>query len=248
MPSPAFEDEARARRELAACYRLFDHMGWTEGIYNHITLRVGAEGGRAQYLINPFGLHYTEVTPENLVKIDVDGNAVDDSPYPVNRAGFVIHSAIHAARPDAHCVMHVHTTAGVAVACKDSGLRHDNFYSAILYDQVAYHDYEGVTTGLDEQPRLVASLGRKAFLILRNHGLLTVGPTVAECFQRLWTLQRACEIQLASDAGAGPNRPIPVEVLQRVPATQAGMNVDKDANNAQRMFDAMLRRAGIQPG
>lgn len=238
-------DETDARRELAACYRLFDHLGWTEAIFNHITLRVGGADEPARYLINPFGLHYAEVTAGNLVCLDIDGRVAGEAAHPVNPAGFVIHGAIHAARADAHCVMHVHTTAGSAVACKASGLRHDNFYSAMLWGQVGYHDYEGITTSRDERPRLVAALADKDYLILRNHGLLVVGATVAEAFQRLWTLQRACEIQLASDAGLGPNHPIPEAVLARVPATRQGMNVDRQGN-AQRMFDAMLRRAGIR--
>ena len=237
--------EMSSRRELAACYRLFDYLGWTEAIFNHITLRVpGGSGDQPLYLINPFGLHYSEVTASNLVKIDFAGNDVEGSGRLVNQAGFVIHSAIHKARRDAHCIMHVHTTAGCAVACKQSGLRHDNFYSAMLYDEIAYHDYEGVTTGLDEQPRLVASLGEKHYLILRNHGLLVTGATLSEAFQRLWTLQRACEIQLASDAGQGPNHQIPQKVLQRVPATRLGKQVGQEGNS-QRMFDAMLRKAGI---
>lgn len=235
------DDELSARRELAACYRLFDFLGWTEAIFNHITLRVPGPGP-ARYLINPFGLHYAEVTADNLVKIDVEGSDIEGTGRAVNRAGFVIHGAIHAARPDAHCVMHVHTTAGCAVACKESGLRHDNFYSAMLFGQVGYHDYEGVTTNLDEQPRIVRALSDHPYLILRNHGLLAVGGSVAEAFRRLWTLQRACEIQLASDAGAGPNRAIPQDVLQRVPATRLDAS---DHRVAQLTFDAMLRRAGI---
>jgi hypothetical protein len=125
-------EEQTARRELAACYRLFDHLGWAEAIFNHITLRVPGPQGEPCYLINPFGLHYSEVTAANLVKVDLRGEIVGDRTHPVNRAGYVIHSAIHAARTDAHCVMHVHTTAGSAVACKASGLRHDNFYSAMM--------------------------------------------------------------------------------------------------------------------
>ena len=240
-------DEQSARRELAACYRLFDFLGWTEMIFNHITLRVGSQGSdRPHYLINPFGLHYSEVTAANLVKIDAEGVDIDRCGRAVNQAGFVIHGAIHQAREDAHCIMHVHTTAGCAVACKESGLRNDNFYSAMLYDEVAYHDYEGVTTGLEERPRLVRSLGDRSYLILRNHGLLVTGAGIAQAFQRLWTLQRACEIQLASDAGLGPNRAIPLDVLRRVPATRLGMNVDREGN-AQKMFDALLRKAGIEP-
>ncbi len=247
MTDTPLPSEAAARRELAACYRLFDCLGWSEMIFNHITLRVDSgPGGPPHYLINPFGLHYSEVTADNLVKIDVDGKDIADSGRLVNRAGFVIHGAIHQARADAHCIMHVHTTAGCAVACKESGLRHDNFYSAAFYGDVGYHDYEGVTTGVEERPRLVQALGSKRCLILRNHGLLVVGQSIPEAFQRLWMLQRACEIQLASDAGLGPNRAIPIDVLERVPATRAKMNVDREGN-ARKMFDAMLRRHGIRP-
>jgi ribulose-5-phosphate 4-epimerase/fuculose-1-phosphate aldolase len=234
--------ESQLRKDLAACYRLFDWMGWTELIFNHITVRVPTpEGQKPEYLINPFGLHYAEVTPDNLVRIDIDGEARDASQAQVNRAGFVIHSAIHAAREDAHCVMHVHTTAGCAVSCKEEGLRHDNFYSAMLYDDVAYHDYEGVTTKLDEQPRLVASLGQRNHLILRNHGLLVVGPDIPTAFNRLWVLQRACEIQLAADAGRGPNRAIPDAILRTVPQTR----VAGKGEVHRLIFDTMLRRAGI---
>ena len=233
------------RLELAACYRLFDCMGWTEMIFNHITVR-GPDNPQsgAHYLINPFGLHYAEVTASNLIKIDLPGHVQGTSAHPVNAAGFVIHSAIHAARPDGHCIMHTQTTAGAAIACKASGLRHDNFYSAMMFEDVAHHDYEGVTTSLDEQPRLVQSLGKRNHLILRNHGLLAVGPDVPGAFNRLWTLQRACEIQLASDAGAGPNREIAVDILKRVPATRLGAGTGRGETNRM-AFEAMLRRAGI---
>ncbi|MDM0068345.1 class II aldolase/adducin family protein [Variovorax sp. J31P207] len=236
------ESEAKIRKDLAACYRLFDWLGWTELIFNHITVRVPTPPGeKPEYLINPFGLHYAEVTPDNLVRIDVDGAPRAGSTGQVNRAGFVIHSAIHSARDDAHCIMHVHTTAGCAVASKESGLRHDNFYSAMLYDDVAYHDYEGVTTNLEEQPRLVKSLGKRNHLILRNHGLLVVGPDIPTTFNRLWVLQRACEIQLASDAASGPNRSIPEAILRTVPETR----VAGKGEVHRVIFDTMLRRAGI---
>lgn len=236
------QTESQLRTELAACYRLFDWLGWTELIFNHITVRVPSRGtGKAEYLINPFGLHYSEVTAENLVRITLDGEVTDGSDAKVNRAGFVIHSAIHAARDDAHCIMHIHSTAGCAVACKEDGLRHDNFYSAMLYGDVSYHDYEGVTTNEDEQPRLVASLGPRNHLILRNHGLLVTAADVPGAFNRMWTLQRACEIQLASDAGQGPNRRIHSDVLQRVPETRVAGRGDTN----RLIFEAMLRRAGI---
>ncbi|MDR8105033.1 class II aldolase/adducin family protein [Burkholderia cenocepacia] len=234
--------EAQLRRDLAACYRLFDWLGWTELIFNHITVRLpDSKEGRPHYLINPFGLHYAEVTPESLVRVDLQGNVQGDVKQRVNRAGFVIHSAIHASRDDAHCIMHMHTTAGCAVSCKEEGLRSDNFYSAMLFDDVAYHDYEGVTTKIDEQPRLVSSLSQHNHMILRNHGLLAVGPDVPTTFNRLWTLQRACEIQLASDAGAGPNRQIGSDVLVDVPKSR----VAASSEIHRLVFEAMLRRAGV---
>ena len=243
-PSSIEVPEWRLRLELAACYRLFDHLGWTEMIFNHITVRVpGGSGENPHYLINPFGLHYTEVTATNLVKIDRHGVVLDRSTHPVNPAGFVIHSAIHGARADAHCVMHTHTTAGMAVACKAEGLRHDNFYSAMYVDRVAYHDFEGVTTNPEECDRLVASLGHRDVLILRNHGLLVTGVDIGAAFRALWTLQRACEIQQASDAMRGPNNPIPDEVLAKIPQQRKPMEVGR--HPGQMMFEAILRRAGI---
>jgi len=236
------QTESQLRSELAACYRLFDWLGWTELIFNHITVRLPPrQNGKVEYLINPFGMHYAEVTAENLVRITIDGDITDGSQAQVNRAGFVIHSAVHGARDDAHCIMHIHTTEGCAVSCKEEGLRHDNFYSAMLYGDVAYHDYEGVTTNEDEQPRLVASLGARNHLVLRNHGLLALALDLPTAFNRLWTLQRACEIQLASDAGRGPNRAIPHPVLERVPATR----VAGRAETNRLIFEAMLRRAGV---
>lgn len=238
--------EWRMRLELAACYRLMDWMGWAELIFNHVTLRVPGPAGQApSYLINPFGLHYAEVTARNLVRIDIHGNKVVDSPYPVNPAGFVIHSAIHGARHDAHCVIHTHTTAGMAIACKEGGLRHDNFYSATLYGRVAYHDFEGITTDLGEQPRLVASLGDKEVLILRNHGLLVTAEHIPAAFQLVWTLQRACEIQALADSMVGANIPVSQDVLSRVPAQADRMQVTP-VRPGQLVFDAMLRRAGIR--
>jgi ribulose-5-phosphate 4-epimerase/fuculose-1-phosphate aldolase len=244
-PDGMSADEWTARLELAACYRLFDFMGWTEAIFNHITLRVpGGDPANPHYLINPFGLHYTEVTATNLVKIDAHGLKIGDSPYPINAAGFTIHSVIHAARPDAHCVIHTHTTAGMAVACKRHGLRHDNFYSAILYGRVAYHDFEGVTTDLSEGPRLVASLADKDVLILRSHGLLVTGEHVPGAFETMWLLQRACEVQMACDAAPGENWPVADSVLRAIPQQRAPLQVSARKGEAQ--FQAMLRRAGIR--
>jgi len=241
-PAGMAAEEWAVRLELAACYRLFDWLGWTELIYNHITAKV--PGTDPHYLINPYGLWYNEVTASNLVKVNLEGKAVDGSKYPVNIAGFVIHSAIHAARDDAHCVIHTHSTAGSAVSSKKDGLRYDNFYSSIVHGQVAYHDFEGITTDLAEQSRLVASLGAKSILILRNHGLLVTGGCIAQAFINYWTVQRACEIQAATDAMAGDNLPIRQAVLddtpQRIAAFRSGARPGGDA------FDGALRRAGIR--
>jgi ribulose-5-phosphate 4-epimerase/fuculose-1-phosphate aldolase len=201
-------------------------------------------GPERHYLINPYGLWYNEVTASNLVKVDLEGRVMDGSPHPVNVAGLPIHSAIHGARDDAHCVIHTHATAGSAVASKKEGLRYDNFYSSILHGRVAYHDFEGVTTDFAEQSRLVASLGDKSVLILRNHGLLVACGSITEAFITYWTLHRACEIQAATDAMRGDNLPIAPGVLEdsarRVAPFRAG------ARPAGEVFDALLRRAGIR--
>ena len=208
--APMSEAERNARIELAACYRIFDMLGWVEMIFNHITVRV--PGPEVRFLINPFGLHYREITASSLVLIDIDGNPVREAKWPVNRAGFVIHSAIHGAIKDAHCVMHTHTTTGIAVACLEDGLSPHNFYGAMLHGQVAYHEFEGITVNPGEKERLLRSMGGKRALILRNHGLLAWGPSVAEAFLVLWTLQRACDVQIAASA-AGRVHPINAEVF-----------------------------------
>ncbi len=245
-PAQMSEGEWKARLELAACYRVFASMGWTELIFNHITVRVPPEnaGGARRYLINPFGLHYSEVTATNLIKVGIDGEPVHPTPHSVNRAGFVIHSAIHTARDDAHCIMHVHTTAGMAVACKEAGLSYDNFYAAQLWGDVAYHDYEGVTTRTDEQDTLTASLGAKHCLILRNHGLLACEESVPEAFFLLFTLNRACEIQMAAGAIPGPNR-TPSSAAIAASSHRLHRSVDPQGRVQQKVFDAMVRRAGI---
>ncbi|SFS04407.1 class II aldolase/adducin family protein [Sphingomonas jatrophae] len=202
--------EQAARQELAACYRVFDHLGWSESIYNHITLKVPGEEGA--FLINPFGLHFSEVTASSLVKIDIDGNKLSESPHGVNRAGFVQHSMFHRHLSDAHCIAHTHTTAGMAVASLEGGLRPINFYAAGFAGQVAYHDFEGVTVRDEEGPRLVASLGQRRQMLLRNHGILVMGRTVAETFLRHWLLQRACEVQLATLSMGQPIE-VPAEVI-----------------------------------
>ncbi len=199
--TPMTDAEWQARVQLAACYRIFDQLGWTEMIFNHITLRV--PGPQRVFLINPFGLRYDEVSASNLVAVDIDGRPVRPTGHAVNRAGFVTHSAIHGHLEHAHCVMHTHTTTGMAVACLEQGLSHDSFYGAQLHGRVAYHEFEGITVNPDERSRMLASIGDKPCVILRNHGLLSWGRDIAEAFLWLWTLQRACDVQIAaSSAGA----------------------------------------------
>ena len=207
------QTEQELRVQLAACYRIFDHMGWSEMIYNHITVKL--PGDEHHFLINPYGLHYSEVTASSLVKVDIDGNIVEDNGYAVNPAGIVIHTAIHAARADVVCIAHTHTNAGMAVACQQDGLRTDNFYSALLHNRIAYHDFEGITVNEDEKPRLVANMGDKSLLILRNHGLLACGRSIPETFQNLWAMERACEVQVATDSTGKPNIPVGPEILAK---------------------------------
>jgi ribulose-5-phosphate 4-epimerase/fuculose-1-phosphate aldolase len=208
--APITEAERKARVELAAAYRIFAMLGWTEMIFNHITVRV--PGPEVRFLINPFGLHYSEVKASHLVLIDIEGNPVRETEWPVNRAGFVIHSAIHGSISQAHCVMHTHTTTGLAVACLEEGLSPHNFYGAMLVGKLAYHEFEGVTVEPGERERLVRDIGDKPAVILRNHGLLAWGPSVPEAFMMLWTLQRACDVQIAASA-AGAIHPVRPEVF-----------------------------------
>ena len=207
------QEEQELRVQLAACYRIFDHLGWSEMIFNHITVKI--PGPEHHFLINPYGLHYSEVKASNLVKVDIEGNIVEDTEYRVNPAGIVIHTAIHAARPDIHCIAHTHTTAGMAVACAEEGLRTDNFYSALLHKRIAYHDFEGLTVDDDEKPRLIANMGDKRLMILRNHGLLSAGRTIAEAFINLWTMERSCEIQVAADSTGRPLIPVAESILEK---------------------------------
>ena len=184
-------EEWAVRVDLAACYRLVARYGWEDLVFTHITARV--PGVEDQFLINPYGMFFDEITASSLVKIDLQGNKVEDSPFPVNPAGFVIHSAIHAARHDARCVLHTHTLNGVA--------------------SLGYHDFEGPALHDDEKPRLVGDLGDKTSLILRNHGLLTVGETVAEAFVAMYYLETSCAIQVRAQAGGGELIPVPKEII-----------------------------------
>lgn len=231
------ELEWAARQELAACYRVFALMGWAELIYNHITLKIPDEDGA--FLINPFGLHFSEVTASNLVKIDIEGNKLDDSPYPVNLAGFTQHSVFHRYLPDAHCIAHTHTTAGMAVSSLEGGLQPVNFYAASFIGQIAYHDFEGVTVRPEEGERLIANLGDKRMMLLRNHGILAMGRSVAETFTNHWRLQRACEIQMAT-LSMGAAIQVPDDVIA---VHQRDLHLAQVPNvpPGQAAFDAMVR-------
>jgi ribulose-5-phosphate 4-epimerase/fuculose-1-phosphate aldolase len=185
-------DERRIRIDLAACYRLIAHFGWDDLVFTHISARLPGD----RFLINPYGMLFDEITASSLVEVDARGEKTAPSEWPVNPAGFVIHSAIHEARHDLACVLHVHTPAGVAVSAQKQGLLPISQQATIALAALGYHDYEGIALRDDEKPRLVRDLGQSACLILRNHGLLTVGPTIADAFLAMYNLQRACEIQL----------------------------------------------------
>lgn len=193
-------EEWEARVNLAAAYRLIAHFGWDDLIFTHISMRV--PGPENHFLINPFGLMFNEITASSLLKVDLDGNLVLESEYPFNNAGFVIHSAIHAGRADAHCVMHLHTLPGQAVSAQRDGLQPLSQTAMLLTGDIAYHDYEGPAQDVDERARLVADLGDKNLMILRNHGTLTVGPRVQDAFIRMYYLERACAVQVMALSGA----------------------------------------------
>jgi len=205
------DEEWRTRVDLAACYRLVADFGWSDLVFTHITARV--PGTDDQFLINPYGMMFDEITASSLVKIDVHGNKLDDSPFPVNPAGFTIHSAIHSVRHDAQCVLHVHSLNGVAVSAQAKGVQPLSQQSIFVLSSLAYHDYEGVALNDQEKPRLVADMGEKTFLMLRNHGLLTVGKTIADAFLNMYVFEAACTIQVRAQAGGGDLIEIPPAII-----------------------------------
>ncbi len=205
------ESEWKARQELAACYRVFAMLGWDESIYNHITVKVPDE--EDAFLINPYGLLWSEVTASNLVKIDIEGNKLDGSPYPVNKAGFTQHGCFHGNLPWAHAIVHTHTTATMAVCSTQEGLTPTNFYSCFFQGMIGYHDFEGITVRADEGERLLRNLGNgRQILMLRNHGPVVLGKTLPEMFFMYYMLQRACEVQIKTNA-AGTPIVVPEEVI-----------------------------------
>ncbi len=230
--------EQDLRVQLAACYRIVDYFGWCELIYGHISLRV--PGPDHHFLINPYGLRYDEITASSLVKIDLDGNLVEPSEFPFNPAGFVIHSAIHQHRADAHCVIHTHTRAGMAVAALECGLLNISMNATSFYNNVAYHEYEGSQLFLEERKKLAQDLGSANVMILRNHGLLSVGKTVPEAFLHIYRLERACQVQL--DAMACRQKlVIPSESVVKRSADQMDDFAQCAADLGQLEFDALTR-------
>ncbi len=209
-------EEWQTRTDLAACYRLVADFGWSDLVFTHITARV--PGIHDQFLINPYGLMFDEITASSLVKIDLNGNKMDDSPFLVNPAGFTIHSAVHSARDDAQCVLHVHSLNGVAVSAQKAGLLPLSQQSIFILSSLAYHDYEGVALREDEKARLVADLGDKMHFMLRNHGLLTLGSTIADAFLNMYTFETACNIQIRAQAGGGPLITIPDSIVNTAQA------------------------------
>ncbi len=220
------------RVKLAGTYRLFAHLGWDYLIFGHITVRV--PGPEHHFLINPFGLRFDEVTASNLVKIDADANIIGSSKYPVNPAGFFIHSAIHQGRMDAQCVMHTHTTAGMALAATETEVLPVDFAGSAAYGRVAYHDFAGVHADESDSDALVASLSDKNYLVLKNHGLLTCGTTIAKAFQRMYWLETACKVQTTALA-----MNVPIRKVEKSIATHHAQVLDGD--NGELTLAAMIR-------
>lgn len=230
-------EEWKIRVDLAACYRLIALQGWDDLIFTHISAKV--PGPEKHFLINPYGQLFEEITASSLVKIDLQGTIVGESPFPVNPAGFVIHSAIHEVRADAHCVLHLHTSPGQAVSAQEHGLLPLTQTAMTLHGAIAYHDYEGIAVDIDERARLAADLGDKNVMILRNHGTLTVGETVSDAFVRMYFLERACEAQVMS-LGGGVRRSPPPRGMPEKTAEQAAMGLTYVGRAL--LWPAMLRK------
>lgn len=232
---------AGVRRDLAAAYRLVAHFGMDDSIFTHISARV--PGPEEHFLLNPYGLRFDEIRARDLVTVDLDGKIVDDpTGMGINPAGFTIHSAVHAVRPDVVCVLHTHTVAGVAVSSLTGGLRSMNQWSLQFHDRIAYHDYEAIALDLDERERIQKDLGDRYVLILRNHGLLTCGRSVAEAFKLMFNLERSCRAQLAATATGDAVQEIPVAVCEKT-AQQYWTFSDAMASGERpdREWDAYLR-------
>jgi ribulose-5-phosphate 4-epimerase/fuculose-1-phosphate aldolase len=235
-------EESQLRVDLAACYRLVALYGWADLVFTHISARI--PGPEHHFLINPYGLMFDEITASSLIRVDQHCNKLSDSPYPVNPAGFIIHSCIHAAREDVGCVLHTHTRAGVAVSAQKDGVLPISQQSTFVLSSLAYHDYEGVAVREDEQPRLQRDLGSKTFLMLRNHGLLTVGKTIADAFMAMYAFQSTCEIQIAAQSGGGPLVSIDPRILEGI-----GHALKVQGVGGALVWPALLRRLDrLNPG
>lgn len=230
-------EEWQVRVDLAACYRLVADFGWSDLVFTHITARI--PGTDDQFLINPYGMMFDEITASSLVKIDLRGNKLDDSPFPVNPAGFTIHSAIHSARHDAQCVLHTHSLNGVAVSAQANGVLPLSQQSIFVLSSLAYHDYEGVALNDEEKPRLVKDFGDKNFLMLRNHGLLTVGATIADAFLGMYIFEATCTIQVRAQSGGGKLIEVPQAIISS--AQQQSKAVTK-SQGGMLAWPGLLRR------
>jgi len=231
-------EEWNTRVNLAACYRLIAHNGWDDLVYTHVSARV--PGSDDHFLLNPMGLMFEEVTASNLVKIDLDGQKVMDSPYGVNAAGFVIHSAIHEARPDIGCIIHLHTDYGIAVSMQKNGLLPDSQTATFPYSFLTYHDYEGVAVREDEKQRLVANLGNKFLMILRNHGTISCGPDIGFAYIGMHFLEKACKIQILAQSSGQELIPIPKEAYENALAGGDVVNAAFTPENSP--WTALLRK------
>nr|WP_319250996.1 class II aldolase/adducin family protein [uncultured Celeribacter sp.] len=230
--------EEELRVQLTDFYHLVSYLGWTELIFNHISVRLPGEDHA--YLVNPLGLHYDEVTPDNLLVVGVDGKLKRESPYKPNPAGFALHGVIHEHRPDVGCVVHTHTTPISAITMKGYEIDHNSFYGAQLYGRVAYHAFEGITIYDEERERMLNSLGDKHVLVLKNHGVACMEADIPLTFFLLWTFQRAAEIQCAAAAIPGPDSQLPEEIKEKCAAD--AQRLKDNASFATLLFDAMVRK------
>lgn len=251
LPVVSLKDQVSAaewqtRVDLAACYRLIALYGWDDLIFTHISAKIP---GSEEFLINPFGLMFHEITASSLVKIDLAGNKLMDSPFSINPAGYTIHSAVHEVRHDVACVVHIHTAAGIAVSAQKQGLLPLSQQSLFVLSSLAYHGYEGVALNHDEKARLQADLGDKNFMILPNHGLLTAAHSIADTFLMMFTLQRACEIQVMAQGGGAELIHIPQQILDGAKAMVAGVMKSSQGMGGSLAWPALLRKLDQQmPG
>lgn len=244
MKDQVSAEEWALRVDLAACYRIVAHYGWDDLIFTHISVRL--PGPEHHFLINPFGLMFEEITASSLVKIDLNGEIIGDSPYAVNPAGFIIHSAIHEAREDAHCVLHLHTMEGVAVSCQAQGLLPLSQQSLFPLISLSYHEYEGLAVNPEEKVRLQADLGQTNSMILKNHGLLTLGQDIASAFLSMFILQRSCEIQIMAQSGGAEVMSIDAKILAGI---KAQSEIVMQNSGASIVWNGLLRKMDrLDPG